>query len=135
MNIYLFWILFLALWATVPLMIIKGRTDESPSIQALQEVKAKKKDWRTFTYFSNGFTVMPSTYLNKVDGAGFIEKYDFSFMPGSGPYAFDKESSKKGSEGYIVLKRRNFPGEDLTTAVTGSCTSVTTKIDTKIIFK
>ena len=71
------------------------------------EVKAKKKDWRTFRYFSSGFTVMPSTYLNKVDGAGFIEKYDFSFMPGSGPYEFDKESSKKGNEGYIVLKRRN----------------------------
>ncbi|GIR04460.1 MAG: hypothetical protein CM15mP15_1990 [Prochlorococcus sp.] len=26
MNIYLFWILFLALWAIVPLMIIKGKS-------------------------------------------------------------------------------------------------------------
>ena len=30
MNIYLFWILFLALWSIVPLMIIKGRVDEAP---------------------------------------------------------------------------------------------------------
>ncbi len=45
MNIYLFWILFLALWAIVPLMIIKGRTDESPTMQASPEVKAKKKGW------------------------------------------------------------------------------------------
>ena len=30
MNNYLFWILFLSLWAIVPLMIIKGKTDETP---------------------------------------------------------------------------------------------------------
>ena len=45
MNIYLFWILFLALWAIVPLMIIKGRSEESPKIQATSEVKADKKGW------------------------------------------------------------------------------------------
>ena len=45
MNIYLFWILFLALWAIVPLMIIKGRTDEAPKIQANPEVKTIKKGW------------------------------------------------------------------------------------------
>ena len=32
----------------------------------------------------------------------------------------------------LVLKRRNFPGESLTTALTSSCTSVTTKIDTRM---
>ena len=45
MNIYLFWILFLALCAIVPLMIIKGRTDESPKIKTSPEVKEKKKGW------------------------------------------------------------------------------------------
>ena len=45
MNVYLFWILFLALWAIVPLMIIKGRTDENPSIKTSPEVKPKKKGW------------------------------------------------------------------------------------------
>ena len=45
MNIYLFWILFLALWAIVPLMIIKGRVDESPKIKTAPEVKVKKKGW------------------------------------------------------------------------------------------
>ena len=43
MNIYLFWILFLALWAIVPLMIIKGRTDESPKMKTTPELKPKKK--------------------------------------------------------------------------------------------
>ena len=47
MNIYLFWILFLALWAIVPLMIIKGRVDKSPKIKTFPEaeVKTKKKGW------------------------------------------------------------------------------------------
>ena len=45
MNIYLFWILFLALWAIVPLMIIKGRVDEEPKMQTSPKVKAKKKGW------------------------------------------------------------------------------------------
>ena len=43
MNIYLFWILFLALWALVPLMIIKGRVDDKPKIKTSPEIKGKKK--------------------------------------------------------------------------------------------
>ncbi len=43
MNVYLFWILFLAL--IVPLMIIKGRVDEVPKIETSPKVKAKKKGW------------------------------------------------------------------------------------------
>ena len=45
MNIYLFWIFFLALWAIVPLMIIKGKKDDSSKIKTSPEVKAKKKGW------------------------------------------------------------------------------------------
>ena len=45
MNIYLFWILFLSLWAIVPLMIIKGRVDETPKIKTSPEVKPQKKGW------------------------------------------------------------------------------------------
>ncbi|ABV51238.1 Hypothetical protein P9215_16251 [Prochlorococcus marinus str. MIT 9215] len=45
MNVYLFWILFLGLWAIVPLMIIKGRVDEVPKAQTTPKVQAKKKGW------------------------------------------------------------------------------------------
>ena len=45
MNVYLFWILFLALWAIVPLMIIKGKTDENPNLKTSPEIKSKKKGW------------------------------------------------------------------------------------------
>ncbi len=45
MNVYLFWVLFLGLWAIVPLMIIKGRTDEEKKVKTVPEVKTKKKGW------------------------------------------------------------------------------------------
>lgn len=45
MNIYVFWILFLSLLAIVPLMIVKGRRDETKKVNTVPEVKAKKKGW------------------------------------------------------------------------------------------
>ena len=74
----------------------------------------------------------------------FIESSDFDIDPAGEDFQsisriipdikFTGEASL-GSDGQkvdIVLKRRNFPGEELTTALTSSCTSVTTKIDTRI---
>ena len=45
MNVYVFWILFLGLWAIVPLMIIKGRKDEIKKVKTVPEIKANKKGW------------------------------------------------------------------------------------------
>ena len=45
MNVYVFWILFLGLWAIVPLMIIKGRTDEPAKVTTSPKVKASRKRW------------------------------------------------------------------------------------------
>ena len=45
MNVYVFWVLFLVLWGIVPLMIIKGRTDEKLIKKTVPEVKVKKKGW------------------------------------------------------------------------------------------
>ena len=72
----------------------------------------------------------------------FIESGDFDLGEGD-QYQFISRiipdvkftgSATTGADGQtvdIVLKRRNFPGEELTTAVTSACTSVTTKIDTR----
>ena len=45
MNVYVFWILFLGLWAIVPLMIFKGRSEESTKVKTQPEIKTKKKGW------------------------------------------------------------------------------------------
>ena len=45
MNVYVFWLLFLALWAIVPLMIIKGRKDDMQKVKTVPEVNSQKKRW------------------------------------------------------------------------------------------
>ena len=45
MNIYLFWILFFGLWGIVPLMIIKGKSDDLTNAKTSPELKSKKKGW------------------------------------------------------------------------------------------
>ena len=70
------------------------------------KIVSKKIDWRTFRAAASLYP-MPSFYLSKIDGAGYIEKYNFSFLPPCGPYEYDAENSKKGNEGYIVFKRRD----------------------------
>ena len=60
---------------------------------------------------------------------------DFSFISKIIPDIKFTGTASTGSGGQtaeVVLKRRNYPGESLTTALTGSCTSVTTKIDTRV---
>ena len=73
----------------------------------------------------------------------FIESSDFDLGEGDDFQSISKiipdikfignaDTGANGQTLDIVLKRRNFPGEELTTAVTSSCTSVTTKIDTRV---
>ena len=51
--------------------------------------------------------------FDEIDGAGYIEKYNFSFMPVSGPYQYDKISQKR-ADGYIVFeKKRELLGKGL----------------------
>ena len=45
MNFYVFWVLFLGFWSIVPLMILKGRADETTKVKTIPEIKAKKKGW------------------------------------------------------------------------------------------
>tara|TARA_Y100001978_G_C23475489_1_gene329037 strand:- start:284 stop:424 length:141 start_codon:yes stop_codon:yes gene_type:complete len=45
MNFTLFWILFLGLWAIVPVMIIKGRKDTPIAIKSTSTKEKKKKGW------------------------------------------------------------------------------------------
>ena len=45
MNVYVFWILFIGLWAIVPLMIIKGKKEDLQKVKAVSDVGKKKKGW------------------------------------------------------------------------------------------
>ncbi len=45
MNITIFWILFLSLWAIVPLMIIKGRKETTVVKAVSLKDQTPKKGW------------------------------------------------------------------------------------------
>ena len=65
-------------------------------------MKSKKVDWRTFIYAATSAHIFPSYYLNKVDGAGYVDKYQYEMLPGTGPYILDKERTTKDNNGIIV---------------------------------
>ncbi len=69
-------------------------------------------NWRDFWYIAFRAKIYPAHHLTKVDGAGFIEKYNKQFTPNSGPYTFDIDKTIDGD--LFVLKRRtDFWGKDL----------------------
>ncbi len=60
--------------------------------------------WRDFMYIANSVRIQPAHHLSKVDGAGYVEKYNKQFPPNSGPYTFDIDETIDGD--LFVLKRR-----------------------------
>ncbi|MFK7904979.1 MAG: ABC transporter substrate-binding protein [Chitinophagales bacterium] len=69
------------------------------------ELKLKKENWRSILYFS-GMPIFPAHYLKRVEGgAGFVTKYQWEMIPGSGPYELDLERSPRNEQ--VVLKRRS----------------------------
>ena len=68
------------------------------------KVIVKDKNWRRFNSFSY-LTVYPAHYLEKVTGEEYLERYNFTMMPGSGPYLFSKEKTRVGK--HITVSRRS----------------------------
>ena len=110
--------------ATYNLLVDKGLEDpfandlyssyyETPTKKSkyIFSVKTKKENWRSFLYFAASMKIYPHYHLAKTDGAGYLEKYQYDFMPNSGPYELDKEATKKNE--LLVIKRRdNFWAKD-----------------------
>ena len=70
------------------------------------KVKSKKKEWRNL-YAIAGLAIYPSYYLEKIDGATYVEKYQFELMPGTGPYILNSERTTQENNGLVVLDRRD----------------------------
>ena len=68
-------------------------------------VKAKKTEWRNL-YSLSAIYVYPSYYLKKIDGATYIDKYQFEMMPGSGPYILNNQRTTQENNGLVVLDRK-----------------------------
>ncbi len=66
-------------------------------------VKSKQENWRTFLYFST-MLILPAHILKTINGDKYLKDYNYTVMPGSGPYTVSEEDIKKGQS--ITLRRR-----------------------------
>ena len=67
-------------------------------------VKSLKVNWRNFLYFS-GMSLLPAPLLAEVDGATYLEEYNFKMLPGTGPYHVLEAGIDKGNS--VTIQRRN----------------------------
>ncbi|HWV58526.1 MAG TPA: extracellular solute-binding protein [Longimicrobiales bacterium] len=67
-------------------------------------VQAKDLNWRNFLYFS-GMAILPAHILAEVDGARYLQEYNFKLLPGSGPYTLEESDINRGNS--ITLRKRN----------------------------
>jgi len=78
---------------------------ERPVVESkyIVRVKARELNWRNLLYFS-GMLILPSSILKTVNGASYIQNYNFKVLPGSGPYTIREEDVLKGKS--ITVRRR-----------------------------
>ncbi|MBN1980537.1 MAG: hypothetical protein JW795_03335, partial [Chitinivibrionales bacterium] len=69
------------------------------------KVVIKEDDWKLFLWASQSMLILPSHYLSKIDGKGYLQKYQDVMMPGTGPYVLDGAKTQKGTQ--IVMRRRS----------------------------
>jgi microcin C transport system substrate-binding protein len=67
-------------------------------------VKAKSLDWKNLLNFGTALQIFPASALKEVNGATYVEKFNFQYLPGTGPYIVQPEDIKKGNS--LTLTRR-----------------------------
>ena len=72
-------------------------------------VHSKVQNWRNFLYFST-MSILPAHVLKNVDGAKYLEDYNFKLLPGTGPYRVDDADVQKGKS-VSIRRRTDYWGE------------------------
>lgn len=101
--------------ATWDLQMDKGLQDPSSQLtfgkferpvaesKYIVRVQSKVLNWRNFLYFST-MSIFPAHVLKNVDGAKYLEDYNFKLLPGTGPYRVDETDVQKGKS--VSIRRR-----------------------------
>ena len=74
-------------------------------------VVAKNSNWKNFELFAASMAILPAYYVDQVDGSEFLEKYQFSMMPNTGPYILRNEDIVN-QESYKITRRDDFWAKD-----------------------
>ncbi|MCF7825971.1 MAG: hypothetical protein K9M55_03445 [Candidatus Marinimicrobia bacterium] len=73
-------------------------------------VVCKQLSWRNLLYFG-GMPILPSYYLNQVDGTEYLKQYQFKMMPGTGAYEI-KEEDIINQESFTFTRRPDYWAKD-----------------------
>jgi microcin C transport system substrate-binding protein len=88
-----------------------GKFEEPKAISKyILEVKCKELNFRNLLYFS-GISILPAHVIGKMTGTEFIDKCQFSMLPGSGPYILLDSDIKKGQQ-YSLTRRDDYWGKN-----------------------
>lgn len=68
------------------------------------EVKVKEESWRNLLYFS-GMAIFPASAIGDLTGEEYLDTYQFSYVPGSGPYIVHEKDIVQGKS--ITISRRD----------------------------
>ncbi|MBI3260341.1 MAG: hypothetical protein HYZ54_12860 [Ignavibacteriae bacterium] len=71
------------------------------------EVKCKELNFRNLLYFAANIYILPEHVIGKLSGTEFIDKCQFSMVPGSGPYILLDNDIKKGQQ-YSLTRRDDY---------------------------
>jgi len=85
---------------------------EDPVAESIYIISVVSKEilWRNFQQFA-GMSILPAYYVDQVDGSEFLEKYQFSMMPNTGPYILRNEDIVN-QESYKITRRDDYWAKD-----------------------
>ena len=83
--------------------MLEDRDDEEHRVND-EPVKAKTLDWKNLLNFGTALQIFPASSLKGVTGASYVEKFNFQYLPGTGPYSVKPEDIKKGNS--LSVRRR-----------------------------
>lgn len=86
---------------------------ERPVIEGkyIISVVCKELSWRNFLYFGGSMAILPSYYLNQVDGSEYLKEYQFKMLPGTGPYIIHEEDIIS-QESFTLTRRTDYWAKD-----------------------
>ena len=73
-------------------------------------VECEQLSWRNLLYFG-GMSILPSYYLNQVDGSEYLQKYQFKMLPGTGIYEIHEEDIIN-QESFTFTRRPDYWAKD-----------------------
>ncbi|MCF7823882.1 MAG: hypothetical protein K9N35_06880 [Candidatus Marinimicrobia bacterium] len=74
-------------------------------------VVCKELSWRNLLYFGASMVILPSHYLNQIDGSEYLKEYQFKMLPGTGPYVI-KEEDVVSQESFVLSRRTDYWAKD-----------------------